>query len=100
MPESRKVPAILCYQRPPHVVWTVERKGILLLDQHSGAVLRLEYPQAAVWDLLHKKYEFDQMIRMLSVIAAMDTGRSKQLLVESLTAWTQAGFLNMKTENG
>lgn len=96
MPESPKIPATILYQCAPHVVWAVESKGVLLLDKNSGSVLHLDYPQAAVWDLINKSYSFDQTIRMICAIISMNTAQAKQLIVESLDVWTQAGFLTKR----
>jgi len=100
MAESRKVQATISYQCAPHVVWSVERKGVLLLNQNSGSILHLDYPQAAVWNLISKSYSFDQTIPMLCAIASMNTAQAKQLVVESLDVWIQAGFLTMRDKNG
>jgi hypothetical protein len=100
MAESQKTPAPSLYQCPPHVVWAVERKGIFLLDKQSGSFLHLDYPQAAVWDLINRSYSFHQTIRMLCAIACMHTAQARQLMMECLDAWTQAGFLIREDGNG
>jgi hypothetical protein len=100
MAESIRFPEIRCSRPPAHVLWSVEGKGILLLNQHSGDVLRLDYPLAALWDLMHKNYPPDKLIDMLSIIAAMDTGQTERLVAETLNAWAQAGFLIKNAENG
>ena len=100
--ESRKkadVP-IVAYLCAPHVMWAVETRGVILVDQNTESAQTLSYPQAAVWDLINRGYSFDQTVRMLCAIAATEAKEAERFLLESLDEWAEAGFLVREEDHG
>lgn len=85
--------AIIAYQCTPHTRWAVEVWGIVLIHLKTGIVCRLNYPQAAVWDLLTHGYSYDRLVRMLTAITSLQADEVEKLLAESLENWVDAGFL-------
>jgi hypothetical protein len=70
------------------------------MNQKTGVVRNLGYPQAAVWDLINRGYSYDQTIHMLCSIASMKPEETEQLLLESLDEWAESGFLIKEKAHG
>jgi hypothetical protein len=83
----------LTYQCSPGVAWTVEMDGIFLLNRSTGAVCQLDYPRAAIWDLVSRGYRTSRLIPVISAIASLGWEETDRLVMESLEDWTKAGFL-------
>ena len=87
----------ISYQCMAAVQWVVEAGSIVLVNRESGATCSLEYPQAAIWDLMTRDYLYEQMLPMLSAITGLDKKNVHAILVESLKDWERNGF-SLKTE--
>ena len=85
--------AVRAFRCGPHVEWAVERDGVLVVNRADGTVWRLDYPAAAVWDLIAREYSYPQLVSMLSAVCSVDRTAAKRLLAELLDAWCEAGFL-------
>ncbi|MFQ5603679.1 MAG: hypothetical protein ACE5HS_10465 [bacterium] len=83
----------------PEVRWVVERRGLLLV-KGSQKHLHIEYPQAAVWDLVSRGYRLPVAVRMLAHIATLDEPDAERLLLESLHEWFAMGFLVREENHG
>ncbi|MBI4473382.1 MAG: hypothetical protein HY646_11995 [Acidobacteria bacterium] len=80
------------YRLAPGVQWSVEARG-LLVKGAGGKVQFLEYPEAAVWDLISRGYRFDKVVSMVSCIASIDQDAGRKLVAESLDKWVNSGLL-------
>jgi hypothetical protein len=90
----------LIYHCSSHVSWTVEINGIILINQKIGKSHFLDYPKAAVWALMSRGYAFSKIVRMLSLITAIDTVTAHKLLLATVTELAQLGFLTKDKEHG
>jgi hypothetical protein len=81
------------YHCPEHVGWSVEIDTIRLINRRSGAVCRLGYPEAAVWDLLSRGYAHEDLVRLLGVIASVDLSEAEQLVLRTVKDLAEKGFL-------
>lgn len=80
------------YRLTPGVRWAVERVGITLTDG-KGQVRRLQYPEAAIWDLLSRGYTFDKVVTMTAHIAGQDPANARTLVVAALAEWADCGLI-------
>jgi hypothetical protein len=71
----------------------VETHSLLLLNKDTGETRSLVYPQVALWDLISRGYAYDDVVRMLCAIAALQADEVEMLIAESLENWFDAGFL-------
>lgn len=71
-------------------------KGIVLINEKTGVVSLLGYPQAAVWDLLTRGYSYDRSVPMLTAITSLQADEIEALIAESLEKWLEDGFLILK----
>ena len=81
------------YQCPDDVGWSVEIDTIRLIDQRTGSVCLLGYPEAAIWDLISRGYGFDDLVRLLGVIASISASQAKRLVLHTVEDFVQKGFL-------
>ena len=65
-------------------------------DIKSKSMDHMHYPQAALWDLISRKYSYDKIINMLSVIISEDKKSTKRLVQECINAWLENGYLIKK----
>lgn len=76
----------------PGVGWSVGRVNLTLTDRR-GHVCTLEYPEAAVWDLLSRGYAFEKIEQMLGHIASMEPAAADALIRTAIGRWRDAGLL-------
>ncbi|WP_310600609.1 hypothetical protein [Desulfobulbus sp.] len=76
-----------------HIFWLVERQGIVLLDPRRNRQLHLAYPEAAVWDLLIRRWPAATMRAMLAVIAGIGEDEAGRLIAACLDRWRTEGWL-------
>lgn len=88
--------AKVVYRLAPGVRWSVETEGLLVSDG-KGAVYRLEYPEAAIWDLASRGYLLPKIVQMMCHIAGCDEARAQKQVLSSLARWKQAGLLCEET---
>lgn len=88
------------YYCAPQVTWAVETEGIILINKHNGMVCLLNYPKAAVWDLISQRYSYNQTISLVSLICSLDRDVAERLVLESLEGWVKAGFLVKESNHG
>jgi hypothetical protein len=89
----------IVYRQNPDVSYIVESNSLILINARTGNKLVIDYPQAAVWDLIIKNYTFDMIVRMISNILLITGNQSKSLIVDTLEYLYDKGFL-LKSENG
>ena len=98
MSKTADVHRTVTYQCAPYIRWVVELHGIVVINEKSGAVCSVQYPEAAIWDMISRKYSYEQIVPILCAITSSSSHEVEKLLVESLEQWTETGFL-IKTEN-
>lgn len=82
------------------VAWAVDRGGLWLLCEASGASQWLAYPEAAVWDLLSRGLSFERTVSLLGPIASLGSDEAERLVRRCIEAWTEAGFLARTGDDG
>ncbi len=83
----------LSYTTSPQVAWTVQPKGIRIIDEVTRAGFDLGYPAAAVWDLLQRSYPAAQLVVMVAALARVGQAEAEGLVRESVAAWVRSGWL-------
>ena len=85
-------PRVTEYRLRPGVRWVVERSALTLTDG-QGRLLRVDYPEAAIWDLLSRGYSFAKVVVMTSHIAAVGVEVAEALVHGALERWAAGGFI-------
>ena len=83
----------------PGTTWTVEPTTLMVVDT-MGVVSRLDYPDAAIWDLLTRGYPPRQVSRMIAAIARLDTGVAEAAVRSAVEAWARVGLVEAVDEDG
>ena len=88
----------MLYQCPSHISWAVEKEAILLIDHENNTSHCLDGHQAALWDLISRGYDFDQVILMMGAIGTMDKDASEQFISNTLDDLVKTGYLKVENE--
>ena len=81
------------YRLAPDLRWAVEPTGLILFDLRTDRTWRLDYPHAALWDLLSRGYRSDRLERSLGAIAGLEVRATRRLLRETLDTWCAEGLI-------
>lgn len=76
----------------PDVRWIVRSCGV---DVFKGEAppLRIDYPEAALWDLLTRDGRYDVLTGKLALIAATSPEETEAWVDAALAAWRGAGLI-------
>lgn len=88
------------WRHAPHMAWVVEVDGVVLMDNLTGALHRLGYPDAAVWDLVGREPTVSGLAIKIGPIAALDPKAAEFYVVRKLEEWAEAGLLVAGEERG
>ena len=83
----------------PGIRWVVETHSILISDGSTEPV-RIEYPEAALWDLVTRRHRTERCVALLAYIAGLDAAGAERLANETLETWERAGFLVSTGDDG
>lgn len=76
----------------PGVRWAVETNSILISDGRTELV-RIDYPEAALWDFVSRRRRADRCVPLMAYIAGLDAVSAERLINDTLDAWERAGFV-------
>jgi hypothetical protein len=82
----------MTYRVAEGVQWSVETRGLLLTDG-GGLTYALDYPEAAVWDLVSRGCHPRKAASMLQYIASVPPGDAEELVVRILEQWVRLGLM-------
>ena len=80
------------------VRWSVGTVGVTLVDA-CGEVHTLGYPEAAIFDLLSRRYSFAKVAALTAGIACLDRAGAEALVRSTLERWADCGILE-RSERG
>ena len=85
-------PSLRRYQLTAGLQWTAETDGLIVIDGR-GETTRLGYPEAAIWDLISRSYDFPKTVCMMRFIAGLEEEASRRLVWDTLEHWHSTGLL-------
>jgi hypothetical protein len=91
------------YRPADGIAWAVEATGIVVLDELGGRCLKMDYPKAAIWDLLAQGRTLDGIIGVARFIVDRESEDVGALVREHVVAWLQQGWivpLNRQNHHG
>jgi hypothetical protein len=74
------------------VRWVVDERSVVVV--HRGAVLRLPYPHAAIWDLITLGHGEQRLARQLAVIADLTAEQAARAVEQDLDRWSELGLVD------
>jgi hypothetical protein len=77
----------------PHIGWIVEEGSVRVFHVQQGELLKLRYPEAAVWDLISRYLQEGDIVPKLAAISELNAAGARALLRSCLRRWLQAGVL-------
>ncbi len=87
------------YRPARGVRWAVEADGLLLADG-AGRVVRIGYPEAAIWDLMARGYRHGKLVPLMTHIAALEPAAAGELVADQLEQWVARGWLHKELGDG
>jgi hypothetical protein len=75
------------------VTWVVEPRGVVLIHARQGRCREIAYPEAAVWDLMTRRWPGETIRSMLELIAGIGPREAGELVDSCLDAWAEEGWL-------
>ena len=84
------------YQSRSGISWVVEKNGIRLFKEMTGNSIFLNYPEAALWDLISQGYSYLRAEMVLSRIFSMDPAETQKMMNDSLEYLEKEGFLELE----
>ncbi|MGE5391380.1 MAG: hypothetical protein ACM3PE_09995 [Deltaproteobacteria bacterium] len=88
------------YISRPGMTWAVEENGILLIDPASGRQSFLEYPEAALWDLLSRCHSVERAAPVMKAVIRSRGDCCQDWSLEQLQIWADEGWLLREDSNG
>jgi hypothetical protein len=93
---TRSVPPKLTAGFSPRIRWIVEERGVRVYDAEAGELFALEYPEAAVWDLLSRDPRGETVIPKLAAVLGWSEPRARRLLRSCADRWADLGVLRKR----
>ena len=84
----------------PRIKWSVESKGVVLINPAKNEVLQLVYPEAAVWDLIQRSYSLEKTLKLLSAITLEEEKKVMDFFMRTLQEWIEKGILIVEAVYG
>ncbi len=82
-----------CWTPAPSIRWIVEEKGVRIFHARKGELFFLEYPAAAVWDLLLRDPGRRSIVPKLAAILGRPEPQARSILRSCLRRFADAGIL-------
>ena len=78
---------------PDDVFWSVETGGMRLYRPDRGWTEFLEYPRAAVWELIVRRGRTSGLAQKIGHIGDLDPAQAERLVAECVEEWQRNGLL-------
>ena len=83
----------LAYCAASGIRWLAEEHGVLVIDELARRSEALNYPEAAVWELLLRGHSLPETVSMLKYIAGITDERAQLCVEQCVDRWCKAGWL-------
>jgi hypothetical protein len=84
---------MMTYHINSDISYCVDIQDIKLIDNRNNRMLTLNYPEAAIFDMLIKQYPHKTMIRMLSKIGLLTETHAENLICDTIDFLVQNNVL-------
>jgi len=86
-------PRGIAVELAPRIGWIVEEGTVRVFEAEKGELLKLGYPEAAVWDLISRYSLEADIVPKLAVIGGLNRAATRALLHSCLRGWLRSGIL-------
>jgi hypothetical protein len=76
-----------------HITWTMDLNCVKVYDSIYHKIEIIEYPGAALWDLIQQKYPVDQIILMMAALTKDDKSHAEEWITKAIQAWLNRGLV-------
>lgn len=81
------------HQCPSSIVWSVEMRGIFLINQLTNLSIFLNYPEAMIWEMLVCKKDRDQIQKAVRLVSNMNDEQTEHFVGRTLKDWADSGWV-------
>ncbi|MEQ8170425.1 MAG: hypothetical protein ABRQ38_16180 [Candidatus Eremiobacterota bacterium] len=78
------------------ISWTVEYRGIRLINRETGNILFLPWPEAALWDMIEGNIESERITDVISAITCMDKEETVLWIKKTISLWEEGKWVVTK----
>ncbi len=78
------------------ISWTVEYRGIRLINRKTGNLLFLPWPEAALWDMLSGNIPAERITIIISAITHRDKEKTALWIKKTLSLWEEGKWMIKK----
>ncbi len=78
------------------ISWTVEYRGIRLINRETGNLLFLPYPEAALWDMIEGNIPAERITIIISAITHRDKEETDLWIKKTLSLWEEGKWVVKK----
>jgi hypothetical protein len=75
------------------ISWTVEYRGIRLINRETKKMLLLPYPEAALWDMITGNIQLERIIPVISAVTHMDKKDTEIWIKNTVSQWEEGNWL-------
>jgi hypothetical protein len=88
------------YQPREAVLWSVEQTGIRVFDELGGKEMALEYPEAAVWDLIARGQPVARTVEVFRYAAGQTAEEAAEFVRQCVSQWHEEKWIGFLGTNG
>jgi hypothetical protein len=88
------------YVSHPEVAWVVEKSGIRLIRQDTGASELIVYPEAMLWDLLSRNRPYERLVNIIATVAGLRKETAEHFIRKKVGDWIREGWLAEQAGDG
>jgi hypothetical protein len=89
-----------CYKCHPDIAWVVDKDGLIFFHQKTKTRHRMNYPEAAFWDLLSREMPYESITNMMASLLGKDRRSTQLWMSDVIEVWRQKDFIVAEDDNG
>jgi hypothetical protein len=90
----------IAYHCHPETTWTVQKEGLFLVRRDTGESIIVNYPEAALWDLVSRQVPIHRVMKMMTFVNHADLDTVRSWIVKTIEIWMHEGWLIAKGDDG
>lgn len=77
----------------PAAAWAVEQRGVRVIRRDTGTSRHLDYPEAALWDLLIRRVPSSRLIAMMGTLTGEAPPAIRAWITRTVRQWNNEGWI-------
>ena len=81
------------YSVSSQILWTVESKGISIINKNTNVLTLLNNTESIIWDLLYRHNNLEEIVDMVSNILKISVTKAQSTISICIDKWIKSEFL-------